>query len=70
MSIDRSSKKGQGEGFALCLRGPWIFGRGESGRMPGELTRWRTATAQCLGLWEERSMVKGWRKQELSWELC
>lgn len=37
MSTDRSSQKGQAEGFALCLKGLWIFGRGESGRKPEEL---------------------------------
>lgn len=67
MSIDRSSQKGQGEGFALCLKGPWIFGRGESGRMPEELEDSNRLVFRTV---RRAGHVEGWRKQELSWELC
>lgn len=67
MSVDRRSQKGQGEGFVCVSKGcGYLAGVNQEGCRKS----WRTATAQCSGLREERGMVEGWRKQELSWELC
>lgn len=54
----------------MCLKGPWVFGRGQlgpKGKDARRVDKWKTATAQCLGLWEEDEIVNTlWWKGRLN----